>query len=700
MKKKLLISSILSIIMCLSVMAGATFALFTSESAVNIAVTSGKVNVVATIDESSVQTKKDGANYAEGANNMFGGVAEFDSSGLILNGIVAGDGVKFNIIVKNQSNITIKYRTIISCQNDTGLFKGLNVNVGDKQGYNGITFVDKWEELTVGSADAVIPVSIELPSTAGNEYQDKTCTITYKVEAIQGNADVEDPEDDVIYIYTANDLMTLSGKYLVSNNGANETANVELMKDINANGAEFKEIGVAYGDTLNFEGNGHTISNIKLGTGEHNGMTNVGMFYVDAGATLNVKNLKFNSPVVVDGVDEYTTGAAVVVGYANGEVNLIDVDVDNASVNNTLGNAAIHVGYCVNKVNLVGCDIIGSATFVSGEFEDGAVRKDKTGAFVGTANTAGCVVVAENCTNESNYRDWGRVINGATWNGFIPVSTTAELLSAIKSAPTDKETQIVLTEKTYDGDIAITLADLKKQGGDVVIKAYEGAKDIPTITGTVTLGYRNQGVGSTMYNANVTFKGITFDHAQNGKHSIDVQDVKSLTLDDCTIIGDGEYGITSARGNATGTSIIKDCTFQNAGIQLLGNFATGLVITGCTFEESRVNVQAGNGVTVEGCTFANTITSANVGDSFYCIRSNSTAITVKNCQIEIDSKLIEVASSQAKWYVLCNRGTTNWTVENVKVTLTESAKKQTELSITECTSTGVINATNLEVVVK
>ena len=67
-------------------------------------------------------------------------------------------------------------------------------------------------------------------------------------------------------------------------------------------------------------------------------------------------------------------------------------------------------------------------------------------------------------------------------------------------------------------------------------------------------------------------------------------------------------------------------------------------------------MQAGNGVTLQDCTFEATLDTKHVGDSFYMIRSNSTPITVKNCKISIDSKLTEVATSQAKWYLLANRG--------------------------------------------
>ena len=274
------------------------------------------------------------------------------------------------------------------------------------------------------------------------------------------------------------------------------------------------------------------------------------------------------------------------------------------------------------------------------------------------------------------------------------VKNDAELLNAIKNA-TDATTTILLSDGTYSQDISLTVDAIgQAQCENLVIKA---AGDNVILAGTVTLGYREQTVGAAMWNANVTFEGVTFNHAESGKHSLDIQDVKSLSLIDCTVIGDGEYGIGCARGNGTGTSKIVGCTFENAGMQLLGNFATGLVIDDCTFNESCINVQAGNGVTVQNCVFNKTLTSANVDDSFYAIRSNSTPITVKDCEFNIDSELTEVATSQAKWYLLANRGTTNWTVENVKVTLTDAALAQTELAITACTSTGVINATNLTV---
>lgn len=51
MKKKILLSSVLTIALCFCLIAGSTYALFTSETEVNIAVTAGKVQISATIND-------------------------------------------------------------------------------------------------------------------------------------------------------------------------------------------------------------------------------------------------------------------------------------------------------------------------------------------------------------------------------------------------------------------------------------------------------------------------------------------------------------------------------------------------------------------------------------------------------------------------------------------------------------------------
>ena len=189
MKKHSILTSILIIVMCLSMTVGGTYALFTSQSEVNIAVTSGTVRVIASVDADSVQTKKlYDTKYTQGKDNMFGGEITFTQKGFTLEKFLPGDGVKFDIVVKNESDVTVQYRTIISCVNDNGLFAGLKINIGEHSNYNSVKAVSSWEQLLVGSANKIVPVEIQLLEDAGNEYQNKTCTISYVVEAVQGNA--------------------------------------------------------------------------------------------------------------------------------------------------------------------------------------------------------------------------------------------------------------------------------------------------------------------------------------------------------------------------------------------------------------------------------------------------------------------------------------------------------------------------------
>lgn len=191
MKRNIILSALLIIMLCVSLISGATYALFTSTSEVNIAVTSGKVEVVATVE--NLQTYS--MNQLTTENGLFttGGTAILENGALTLNRIVPGDKVTFNIRVKNNSNVTIWFKTIINKLEDNGLFDGLNITLDGTQ-YNGNLIEENYVQLQPSSADKLIQVVVELPKEAGNEYQEKTCKIVYKVEAIQGNANIESPE--------------------------------------------------------------------------------------------------------------------------------------------------------------------------------------------------------------------------------------------------------------------------------------------------------------------------------------------------------------------------------------------------------------------------------------------------------------------------------------------------------------------------
>lgn len=200
MKKKALLSSVLTIALCFSLIGGSTYALFTSESEINMAATSGTVDVQASIpnlmikdlnEAEYVRSVADGetANFESGALPDTRTVTFTGGNKLTLSNIIPGDSVKFNVNVKNYSNVAVKYRVVISA--DGELFSGLKVTAG------GAAFLGKsytaWSVLEAGVDGATVPFEITLPNSGNNDhdnkYQGKTCDIVVRVEAVQGNAE-------------------------------------------------------------------------------------------------------------------------------------------------------------------------------------------------------------------------------------------------------------------------------------------------------------------------------------------------------------------------------------------------------------------------------------------------------------------------------------------------------------------------------
>jgi hypothetical protein len=208
-KKKTLFSSICAIVLCLSLMAGSTFALFTSESKVDISVTSGKVKVTATVDDMTLYsaTTEDtgslagtiatgshaGTYYYEEVSPTFtnSGTAEYADGTLTLDRVTPGDKVNFNVGITNESNVNIKYRVLVTVTSGLKLFNALKVKI-DGTSLSGVSRTGAWTSLVANGSISDIPVEIYLPIEAGNEFQDLSTQISITVEAVQGNASTSD----------------------------------------------------------------------------------------------------------------------------------------------------------------------------------------------------------------------------------------------------------------------------------------------------------------------------------------------------------------------------------------------------------------------------------------------------------------------------------------------------------------------------
>lgn len=184
-RKSTLISAVLAIAMCVSLLAGSTFALFTSESKVNLAVTSGNVEVVASIE--NIEKSYVDENGETVSGKLFGGDATFADGTLSLDNIVPKDTVKFHVKIANNSSVAIKYRTVVTVVEDNGLASSLSI---DLAGYQmiGMKAANAYAKLDAGEQPEVLPVTITLPES--ETTQGKSCKLSVSVEAVQGNAAV------------------------------------------------------------------------------------------------------------------------------------------------------------------------------------------------------------------------------------------------------------------------------------------------------------------------------------------------------------------------------------------------------------------------------------------------------------------------------------------------------------------------------
>lgn len=193
MKRNVIVSALLAITLCMSVLAGATFALFTSNAKVNLSITSATVKVSADVEnlklysttEVNPATNEGKKQDLTGNTFLLGGTANFTDGVLTLDRLAPGDGVTFDIKLTNKSNIDVKYRVVIGEATGGNLADALDITVnGDK--YEGAINTE-WNEVEANADIPSVPVKVELPVAADNDYAEKTVSLDITVEVVQAS---------------------------------------------------------------------------------------------------------------------------------------------------------------------------------------------------------------------------------------------------------------------------------------------------------------------------------------------------------------------------------------------------------------------------------------------------------------------------------------------------------------------------------
>ena len=576
-KSKTFLGAVLSIALCVSLIAGATFAIFTSESKVNIAVTSGTVKVTAEIGDLTTYSGVNITGTADDvlepttANGTFtnGGTATKEGNTIVLNNITAGDKVEFPVTVTNGSNVTVKYRMRVSYANDNGLFSQLKMKIGE---YTNGT-ITAWEELQPGSAPMTLACSIELPTSA--TLQTGKCDISLLVEAVQGNAAVTDEN------YPASDNASLKQEM-------KKGGNVELANDI------LVEDTIVAEKETKLDMKGKTIANTA------------DLWNESTGAWSLVSARGADAKITVDGNGK----------FAAKEKDCFAVDVqDGATVTIKSGTfiGNIHAVYVFE----------GTATIEGGFY---SVQHKYNVA--GKEN--GFVL---NCYDANRENGTAKIIvKGGTFVNFNPADCWAE--GAHTSFVADGYS--VMSEEQANGDVWYTVV----KGTGIVAENQEAlntgitastTKDVTVVmpkNSTVTLdnGIANEGDKSR----NITFKGDgsqIVDVAKNaptaeGAKHLNYQRGSTFTFENLTI----ENGTDTYDGIVCDELIYKNCVIK--GVTTLYGKATFI---NCTFENTMENQYSiwtwgGTDVTFEGCTF-----NTNGKAILLFGEEKTTNLTVNNC---------------------------------------------------------------------
>lgn len=599
MKRNVLVSALLAIALCLSVMVGATFALFTSESKVNVAVSSGKVSVVATASDLELGTTL-------GSNDPYT-QATLNGNVITLSNIVPGDYVTFNINVHNESTVSVKYRTVIQCEADDGLFEGLVVTFNDAA-FNGESSVSDWMSLAPNAADQQVSVKIALPESAGNAFQNKSCSISYTVEAVQGNAPANTEEN--VYIYTAYDFEQLMNK-TQNVNSAYLGKTIYLMNDIDFGGKTVKGVG---SENCNFagtfDGQGHTVSNFVI---ENDREFYSALFnQVSCGGA--VKNLTVKNATVVgnkmvaavaSNADDATVEnchaenctvianmkkAAAVVAYvpANGTVNncsskncaIYCLDTDSAESGKV-------VGYVAEGAAVTSCDTAENVTVTTGVTGIAISTAEELFAFANDVNQnrntySGKTVVLANDIDLKNQL-WTPIGQTTPWIAFA--GTFDGKGHTISNLFIDED-QLTLTSNN-DGIGFFGWLHGKVQNVNFKNAELKGHRRMGVVAGVLEFGTLDN---CTVENASIENSHKDDDRCGDKSGSIvgfvqpnNGNMVKNCSAKNCTVKGGRDAGqligmaysaqIENFSGN-TATSVtvssISGCTGENVQEQIIG----------------------------------------------------------------------------------------------------------------------------------
>lgn len=550
-KRSVIITAILAIIMCASLAAGATFALFTSSSKVNIVITSANVEVNADVKVTKTWHED---NNVEQPGLYDTGKAEVtyenNQAKLTLSNFVPTDGVKLAVSLKNESTVKIKYRVLLLADRTVGteLLDELDIDMNG-MAFRGYTLATEYVELEAGASIDDIPVTIVFPKEA-TEGKNTTCNLAIKVDAQQGNAVADNTfdvaEGHTIISETAEDgsvwYSEVDNKTLFAeiNNGAKLAGDVTLTEDVDP----AKTIIAADGSNVEINANGKTVAN----TDDIWSDDDWSLVSAQGGSTVTISgngtfHAKENDCYAADVCD----GSTLVI--------------ENGTF---IGN--VHAVY-----------VFEGKAYIKGGFY--SVQQKYS-----DASKADEFVL--NCYDANRANGTAKIIvTGGTFVNFNPANCQAE------GAHTNfvKEGYKVLATKQMNGDVWYTVV-----AKDAAGKTFSDGKD-HVLNESIAVGAAN-GIAVKATSGTVTIEGGTYNGGEGGNNqSVHVANGATVTIK-------GGVFTVGSDASGTGNSVVE----SNGGNVVIegGFFYTPYSWKGFYYVLNQQNNNPGT-ITVKGGTFVN-----------------------------------------------------------------------------------------------
>lgn len=586
-KSKVLISSLLVIALCVSLIAGTTFALFTSEDKVNIAVTSGKVSVEATLSD-PVESVIEGSGVS--SPNV---VAELDGNSVALNNMTPGDRVTFTITVENKSTVAVKYRTKVQCLQGVELMPALDFTIDGEHFDDVQLYLSSWANLDL-NAKLVLDVVVEFPSQ-GNEidniYQGITAKIAYSVEAVQANGQSDNGIAQIEKLVSNEEQLRAAVQANVTDGSVEK---IVLTNDI----ALGEELYLRNVNDLVIDGNGHTITALPGFAVNTSGQRQLVKIQTEADVTLkNVILEHIELPFVANTtyhtldiwgsnnvtLEDVTVVRDVAAQNGGAPVVLNDSNVTVLGDFNVICGGSAWGGVNVDASEL---DITGANVVLGGKFPDvnSAEPVFENGLATIWTENEGTVVFND-----------GQLVSPRTEapNAFstpvLLVTDEAQLLAAVEGNKAELVSAIIL-----NNDIALSKELYLKDIQSLVI---DGNGHTITALSSFAMNLEGQWqlvkieTESDVTLKNITLKHIALQNASRAYHTLDVYGSSDVTLQDVTIVRD----FASAQGGAP-------MVLNSSNVKALGKFeivGSGSAWYGADIDNSSLNV-AGSQVSLIG----------------------------------------------------------------------------------------------------